>query len=134
MTQMSAREVQVTLTTDESGDVVALTDEIFGYIHRIYVDLGTLTSGAADLVIAEDADPGLTIVTLTNMSADAILTPVVPVTGATGAAIADAYAQPFINGRRLRLTVAGGGDELTGAVRVLVTPFPTGFVMPQTAV
>ena len=118
------------LRTNADGDGAA-SIRVRGILHAIDVKKGTLASGAADITI-KDQPSNVTILTLTNVAADARHYPSAQHTNATGTAresgtIPDgnggvkvgSFRAPVVFGYA-HITVAQGGDTKEGSVTLLI--------------
>lgn len=113
------------LTTNASGDATVDGDLALMGAEVLAVELiiGTLTSGAADVTLSDVGVSGATktLLTLTNVSANAMYYPRLVVHGETGTALTGTAGgdrtKPLVTGR-LRVTVAQGGNVTSGSVFV----------------
>ena len=96
--------VPVTITTDASGDRVAYSEPLYGYIDHLEFVMGTMTG--YDLTVQVKGEAGdYTVYTGTGASASARL------------AVTSRY---LLTGQRLEVTVANGGDAKTGTLYAYV--------------
>lgn len=113
---MKMRVYEIPLTVDASGDLTT-TKEIRGYVEKIFIEIGTLTSGAADITITDNVS-GETILGLTNISADSLDYPRRQVDDTSGSAISNQYDKFFVE--TIKIVVADGGVSMTGTATIFV--------------
>ncbi len=114
------RSYEFALVCDAGGDFTATKSvrPVRGFLYAVELILGTLASGAADVTLST-VNPTRTILTLTNVAADAVHMPRVQGVGNTGSVIAGVYDKPVIDGN-LKVVVAQGGNAGAGKLRVWV--------------
>lgn len=114
---------RLTLTTDASGDATVYTKRpISGHLQGLYFTLGTLTSGAVDVVVTQN-ETTAAVLTITNGAANGWYKPMIPVYGTGGTAALYAAGGTAVledmpvNGN-LKVVVAQGGNATTGYLDV----------------
>lgn len=117
--------VTVPLTTIADGSATAYSAVVQGFVEMVRVTLGTLDTGAVDIVLTDELT-GAPIVTLTNATDGLTVRPrgaTHDVAGAAylyaagGVAVADKIA---VNGR-IKAVVAQGGNTHAGSVAIMVS-------------
>ena len=111
------RKVKVTVTTDGDGAATVYSGPVSGLLHAIRVDDGSGDTSLADTtdIVFTDAETGFTILTITDLTADALYQPRLPIHGANGAATANLYDRVPVDGS-IKAVVAQGGDTKTGTL------------------
>lgn len=92
---------------------------VSGHLVAVAVDVGTLASTTDITISGEKAG---TVLTLTNVAADAVYRPRLPVHDNTGTAISGAYSAPTLFDELVTVTVAQGGNAKAGTVYLIVDP------------
>lgn len=105
--------VSFSITTDASGDADT-TYTINKKLEKIFVQIGSLTSGAADVTIT-DNETGETILGLTNITANSTDYVRRAVDDTAGSAVV-AYDNFAV--KTIKIVVADGGNAKTGTVDV----------------
>lgn len=115
------RRMRIPFTTAADGTVTANGERvILGKLYAIQVDIDATVGGAIDLTIStQGAAASKTLLTLTDLAADALFYPRDLVHDATGTALTGTSggdrALPLLEGKP-RVVVAGGGNALSGVV------------------
>lgn len=112
---MKLSRFTVNVTTDDQGDAVAYSPQCNGLVRTVeYIQP---TSGgldaATDIDIIADVS-GAVIWTNDDLSASKVIHPLAQAQDNTGADIAGAYAPICLADERIKITVANGGDTLSG--------------------
>ena len=112
---MKLSRFTVNVTTDDQGDAVAYSPQCNGLVRT--VEYVKPTSDGLD--VATDIDiiadvSGAVIWTNDDLSASKVIHPLAPAQDNTGADIAGAYAPICLADERIKITVANGGDTLSG--------------------
>lgn len=119
---MALRKYKFGITTAADGTATVTGPSVLGELYAVQVLIGTLTNGAADITLATvNSDAAATLLTLTNITANALYYPRHLVHGETGTALTGTAGgdrcEPLLCGN-IRVTVAGGGNATSGAVIV----------------
>lgn len=119
------RHERVVIASDGAGAVAdAYTRTFSGLLRGIYLDLGTLASGAVDFVITEE-ETGAAILSITNAAASGWYVPEAPVYGTGGSAAlyaagGSAVTRPVPVDGRLKIVTTGAGNSKSGALTIYV--------------
>ena len=119
------RHERVVISSSAAGAVAdAYTRAFSGLLRGIYLELGTLASGAVDFVITE-AETGAPVLTITNASASGWYAPSVPVYGTDGTALLHAAGgtaemTPLPIDGALKIVTTGAGNSKLGALTFYV--------------
>ena len=112
---MRLTRVSVSVVTDESGAAVAYSPQCNGLVRT--VEYVKPTSGgldaATDIDIIADVS-GAVIWTNKDLSTSKVIHPLAPAQDNTGADIVGAYAPICLADERIKITVANGGNTLSG--------------------
>ena len=112
---MKLSRFTVNVTTDDQGDAVAYSPQCNGLVRT--VEYVKPTSGgldaATDIDIIADVS-GAVIWTNDDLSASKVIHPLTQAQDNTGADIVGAYAPICLADERIKITVANGGDSLSG--------------------
>lgn len=104
--------------TDAAGAFGPITVTCPGAIRGVGVKVGTLAA-TVDITIA-DGETGVTLLTLTNVAANALVQPVLTAVDSAGAATNPVVSvAPALSGK-VKVTVAGGGDTKTGTLLLVL--------------
>jgi hypothetical protein len=115
---MTLRRFEVSVTTDASGDAIAYTPYLSGYIHDIQYEKTDYADGV-DFAITGEAT-GRTIWAQSNVNAAAIVAPRQPTHTTAGVASLYAAAGTAVNDRialsrdRIKIVVDEGGNAKVG--------------------
>lgn len=112
---MKLSRFTVNVTTDDQGDAVAYSPQCNGLVRTVeYVKptLGGLDA-ATDIDIIADVS-GAVIWTNDDLSDSKVIHPLAPAQDNTGADIVGAYAPICLADERIKITVASGGNTLSG--------------------
>ena len=112
---MKLSRFTVNVTTDDQGDAVVYSPQCNGLVRTVeYVKptLGGLDA-ATDIDIIADVS-GAVIWTNDDLSVSKVIHPLAQAQDNTGADIAGAYAPICLADERIKITVANGGDTLSG--------------------
>ena len=112
---MKLSRFTVNVTTDDQGNAVAYSPQCNGLVRTVeYVKptLGGLDA-ATDIDIIADVS-GAVIWTNDDLSDSKVIHPLAQAQDNTGADIAGAYAPICLADERIKITVANGGDTLSG--------------------
>lgn len=118
---MGERMIAVPTTGSAGAATGANTSSqlITGFLVRIYVSFDPTAPATTTVTIAEAGDNPVTLLTLSAGNTNANYPILVQAVSVTGAALTGVYAQHFISGRYITVTV-GASNALTEAVRVRV--------------
>lgn len=112
---MKLSRFTVNVTTDDQGDAVAYSPQCNGLVRT--VEYVKPTSGgldaATDIDIIADVS-GAVIWTNDDLSASKVIHPLAQAQDNTGADIVGAYAPICLADERIKITVANGGNTLSG--------------------
>ena len=112
---MKLSRFTVNVTTDDQGAAVAYSPQCNGLVRT--VEYVKPTSGgldaATDINIIADVS-GAVIWTNDDLAASQVIHPLAPAQDNTGADIAGAYAPICLADERIKITVANGGNTLSG--------------------
>lgn len=112
---MKLSRFTVNVTTDDQGDAVAYSPQCNGLVRT--VEYVRPTSGgldaATDIDIIADVS-GAVIWTNDDLSASKVIHPLAQAQDNTGADIVGAYAPICLADERIKITVANGGNTLSG--------------------
>ena len=112
---MKLSRFTVNVTTDDQGDAVAYSPQCNGLVRT--VEYVKPTSGgldaATDIDIIADVS-GAVIWTNDDLSASKVIHPLTQAQDNTGADIVGAYAPICLADERIKITVANGGNTLSG--------------------
>lgn len=113
------RKIVLPFTTNGSGAADVQTPVVNGLLHAIYADDGDLAD-TVDITIT-DAASGSAILTITNLTADALYMPRGATHSTAGAAALYAGSGTAVNDRipvsgQIRVVAADGGDTKTGTL------------------
>ena len=112
---MKLSRFTVNVTTDDQGDAVAYSPQCNGLVRT--VEYVKPTSGgldaATDIDIIADVS-GAVIWTNDDLSASKVIHPLAQAQDNTGADITGAYAPICLADERIKITVANGGNTLSG--------------------
>ena len=112
---MKLSRFTVNVTTDDHGDAVAYSPQCNGLVRTVeYVkpQSGGLDA-ATDIDIIADVS-GAVIWTNDDLSDSKVIHPLAPAQDNTGADIVGAYAPICLADERIKITVANGGNTLSG--------------------
>lgn len=110
--------------SSDSGGAVTLSPSTpvgigrMGFLHAIYVAIGTLAN-TVDITVT-DVETGQLLLTLTNVAANALVMPRLPVHDATGAAITGLADRAPIGRLGVQVAVAQAGNTKAGTVFVFI--------------
>lgn len=107
------KQIAVAITTSAGGAAEVYTPSISARLSAIFVDVGTLAA-TTDITITEEST-GASLLTLTNVAADARHLVRVQASDTSGAPITGAYDSPVVRGR-IKTVVAQGGNAASGTV------------------
>ena len=104
------KAIDVSGTTDSSGDADEFTECPYGLLHAVYADIDTLDS-TADITIkfSRTGHDTITVLTLTNNNTSSVFRVRLPVHDNVGSAIASTFTRPVAMGAA-NVVVAQGGD------------------------
>lgn len=115
---MSIRHDIINILTDGAGAFTGYSEPLDGKVLMVRAILGTLASGAVDIVIT-DNESGAAILTITNLAGDTDYAVRTPASDTAGAAIAASWA-PVIVAGQAKVVVAGGTAAKIGAIHLWV--------------
>ena len=112
---MRLTRVSVAVVTDELGAAVAYSPQCNGLVRTVeYVKpISDGLDAATDIDIIADVS-GAVIWTNDDLAASKVIHPLAQAQDNTGADIAGAYAPICLADERIKITVANGGDTLSG--------------------
>ena len=123
---MNTHRVNVTLTTDASGDAVGYTQIARGRLYSINYTKPSSGGMTNATVLVTTEDSGQTLWSEASVNASAILAPRQPthdnaraarLYAAGGTPVGDHY---LIANERIKVVIAGGGNTLSGSFEFLV--------------
>lgn len=117
-----------TVTTDASGDGDNLDANgnpqwsgIFsGLLLAVKYDFSASADAGSDTTLTEPHGLARTLCSLTDSNTDTTFYPQAQGTTAAGVAIDANYQHYFVDSSNLKVTIADGGADVTGAVKVIV--------------
>lgn len=121
---MKVQSFAITTAADGSATVNGEVALPGAKIYSVEVVIGTLTNAAADITLSDESGIGgvsKTLLTLTNITANATYYPRALVHDATGTALtgtAGGDRTKYLVTGKLRVTVAQGGNVTSGSVHV----------------
>ncbi len=112
---MKLSRFTVNVTTDDQGDAVAYSPQCNGLVRTVEYIKPTPDGldAATDIDIIADVS-GAVIWTNDDLSASKVIHPLAPAQDNTGADLAGAYAPICLADERIKITVANGGNTLSG--------------------
>lgn len=112
---MKLSRFTVNITTDDQGDAVAYSPQCNGLVRTVEYVRPTSSGldAATDIDIIADVS-GAVIWTNDDLSASKVIHPLAQAQDNTGADIVGAYAPICLADERIKITVANGGDTLSG--------------------
>ncbi len=122
MSSNNLRTISVPFTTDASGDAEVDTPRINGIVRKVIAVRSGL-AGTATLDIDTVEDVPEKIVDLAAGNTDVTLRPQLAATTIAGAAISGEYVGATVSQVKLRITVAAGGNTLSGSVSLTIEEF-----------
>jgi len=112
---MKLSRFTVNITTDDQGDAVAYSPQCNGLVRTVEYVRPTSSGldAATDIDIIADVS-GAVIWTNDDLSASKVIHPLAQAQDNTGADIVGAYAPICLADERIKITVANGGNTLSG--------------------
>jgi hypothetical protein len=112
---MKLSRFTVNVTTDDQGDAVAYSPQCNGLVRTVEYVKPTSDGldAATDIDIIADVS-GAVIWTNDDLSDSKVIHPLAPAQDNTGADIVGAYAPICLADERIKITVANGGNTLSG--------------------
>jgi len=115
---MSIRHYVVPILTDGSGAATVYSEPVDGELLMVRAILGTMASGAVDIIITDDAS-GAAILTITNLAADTDYYPRGAAVSPAAAAITNSFVKIPVSGK-IKAVVAQGTAAKTGTLHYWV--------------
>lgn len=112
------RTIAIPITTAADGTATATRNGIHGLVHGVVADADAFDN-TVDITVT-DARSGVLIASFANLSADAVRRPMVVPTQPDGTALATAGNTPPLATGRVTITVAQGGNVLSGVVYLTI--------------
>ena len=106
------------ILTDGSGNATVYSEAVDGELLAIRAILGTLASGAVDIVLTDDAS-GMALLTIANLAADTDYYPRGAAVNPAAAAITNSFVKIPVSGR-IKAVVAQGTGAKTGTLHAWV--------------
>ena len=104
------KRIEVSGTTDASGNADEFTECPYGLLHAVYADIDTLDAGADTTIkFSRTGHDTITVLTLTDNNTSAIFRVRLPVHDNVGSAIANEFTRPVAMGAA-NVVVAQGGN------------------------